>query len=451
MRDRQTKYDTSATVSRMDRHIGIDLKRRFQILLRFCRLIGENFTRHQCTLRAAALTYTTILSLIPVLAIAFAILKGLGAQNSLEPLLLKLAGDSRETIDRIIGYVNNTNFKSVGAIGVMALVITAISMLENIELAFNAIWGVKETRSPQRRFSDYLSVVVVGPILILVATSVTTTLQNQSLVQWLIQRTTLGGLVLFLFRLAPYLSIWIALVFLYLYIPNTRVRFRSALLGGVLAGTAWQVAQWAYFYFQIGVSGYNAIYGTLAALPIFLVWVYTSWLIVLFGVEVVCAHQRSGYMDILAPGYSGTGRAGQEEQALAVMIQICRHFHEGGKPPVASALANELRLRQDVVVDTLEQLEKAGYLTPTVGSEPGWLPARDPSVIEVCRLLTDLRGSAGANDDSPPALILAGDIIRQEADCCRSALRGVTLRDLSGRENGPLHGPATDARGSIPE
>lgn len=429
MTARQITHQTSAP-TQPDRRPGMNVRERLRTLTRLVLLLGDSFNRHQGLLRASALTYTTMLSLIPVLAIAFAILKGLGVQNALEPFLLRLAGDSRETIDRIIVYVNNTNFKSVGAIGLLALVVTVISLLGNIEMAFNSIWGVRETRTLQRRFSDYLSVVVVGPILILVATSMTTTLQNQWVVQQLIRQTYLGGMVLLVFRLAPYLSIWIALVFLYLYIPNTRVRFSSALVGGVLAGTAWQVAQWAYFHFQVGVAGYNAIYGTLSALPVFLVWVYTSWLIVLLGVEIVCVHQQRRHLDILAPPSGGSVRASAELCSLALLLQVCRHFREQGAPPVAPQLADELSLRHDLVAERLQALADLGYLVPTAGSEPGWLPAREPSTLLVSPLLASLRGENRVDDDSPAALRLAGRIFSREEECRRASLKDLTLRDL---------------------
>jgi len=410
------------------------MKGRLFALLRFCHFLKASFDLHQGPLRAAALTYTTALSLIPVLAIAFAILKGLGAQNTLEPLLHQLAGDSQETISRIIAYVNNTNFKSIGAIGLLALVITVISLLGSIEMAFNTIWGVSETRSLQRRFSDYMSVVMIGPILILVATSITTSLQNQWVIKWLIQRSYFGDAVLFIFRLAPYVSIWIALVFLYIYLPNTKVRFRSALLGGILAGTAWQVAQWAYFHFQYGVANYNAIYGTLAALPIFLVWVYTSWLIVLFGLEIVCTHQCRNYA--CAHLYSANAsQAAHEERALALMVQVCRHFQKGVPPPCAARLARELALRQDQAEETLETLAEQGYLVPTAGSEPGWLPAREPSEMEISQLLAALRGKTESRDTSPSVMVLAGNIIRQDAERSRVSLKSMTLHDLLTDEN----------------
>ncbi len=405
------------------------MKGRLFAFLRFCYLLSEEFSIHQGSLRAAGLTYISTLSMIPVLAIAFAILKGLGVQNALEPVLEQLAGDSEETIARIIAYVNNTNFKSIGAIGVLALVTTAISLLGNIELAFNTIWGVKETRPLQRRFSDYLSVVMVGPILMLVAMSITSSLQNQWVVKWLTQRAYFGKTILFAFSLTPYISIWIALVFLYIYIPNTRVRFRSALLGGVVAGTAWQVAQWAYFHFQVGVANYNAIYGTLAALPIFLVWIYTSWLIVLMGVEIVRLHQHRRYA-VTNFNADTESRAAAEERSLALLIQICKHFRRRGAPPVAARLADELALRQYQVEEILATLTDLGYVVSTAGNPPAWLPAREPSRMEIGWLLSDLRGSAESDDTSPPTMALAGNIIRRDAEYSLASLKATTVADL---------------------
>jgi len=408
---------------------GNGLQGRLSRFLRSCWQLSESFTVHQGPLRAAALTYTTILSLIPVLAIAFSVLKGLGVHNTLEPVLARVAGDSQETVGRVINYVNNTNFKSVGAIGLLLLILTVISLLGRIEEAFNAIWRVRETRTLQRRFSDYLSVVVVGPVLLLAAMSMTSSLQSQWLVQWLIQHTWLGGAILFLFRLLPYVSIWIALVFLYLYIPNTRVGFRSACVGGVLAGTVWQIAQWGYFHFQIGVANYNAIYGTLAALPVFLVWIYTSWLIVLLGVEVVYAHQhRCSVANRLFPASLDT--AAREQLSLALLLQASRHFHDGSGQPTMARLADELGVPAGILSEPLTSLLDHGFLVKTDGSEPGWLPAREPAAIAVGDVLAALRGGGAIPPDAPQALLRAGELVRRGMEGTQASLDGVTLHDL---------------------
>ena len=406
------------------------MKGRVFVFLQACYYLKASFTAHQGPLRAAALTYTTVLSLVPFLAIAFSVLKGLGVQHALEPLLREVAGESQEAVTRIIEYVNNTNARSLGAIGLLTLILTVVTLLESIEKAFNTTFGVRETRPLRRRISDYLSVVMVGPVLLLVATSMTSSLHSQWLVQWLIHRTWLGGTILLLFRLVPYVSVWVATVLLYVFIPNTRVRFRSAVLGGILAGTAWQIVQLCYFHFQVGVAKYNAIYGTMAAVPVFLVWIYTSWLIVLFGLEVVYAHQSRGWgAGGLLP--ARMDMAAREELALALLVQVNRHFRRGGDPPVSSLLAEELRVPLQRVDDVLEALAERGHLVPTAGSEPGWLPARDPAEVPVSEVLASLRGSAESGPGSAPALALAGEVIRRSWDGTRASIEGVTLHDLT--------------------
>lgn len=404
------------------------LKGRLFSFLRTIYSISTSFTAHQGPLRAAALTYTTVLSLVPFLAIAFSVLKGLGAQNALEPILQRVAGDSEETISRLVDYVNNTNVKSLGAIGLVLLILTVISLMGSIEEAFNAVWGVRETRSLQRRFSDYLSVVIVGPILLLAATSMTSSLQSQWILLWLIQNTYLGDAILLLFRFLPYLSVWIAMVFLYIFIPNTRIRFASAVTGGVIAGTAWELAQWGYFHFQVGVANYNAIYGTLAAVPIFLVWIYTSWLIVLYGLEIVFAHQHRGH------GISGSGAVrltatAREQLAVALLVQVGLHFQQGGTPPTAQLLADELNVPLLPLETVFDDLERLGYLVETSGGESGWLPARDPSEVPVSGVIGALRGVSDLSITTP-VLQLADDVIRQGWDGSRACLEGVTVRDL---------------------
>jgi membrane protein len=404
------------------------LKGHIYSFFQFIYFITTNFTSHQGHLRAAALTYTTVLSLVPFLAIAFSVLKGLGAQNALEPILQQVAGDSEETISRIIAYVNNTNMKSMGAIGLVMLIVTVISLMGSIEEAFNAVWGVRETRSMQRRFSDYLSVVIVGPILLLAATSMTSSLQSQWLLQWLIQNTYLGDAILMMFRLLPYLSVWIAMVFLYLFIPNTKIRFASAVTGGVIAGTAWELAQWGYFHFQVGVANYNAIYGTLAAVPVFLVWIYTSWLIVLFGLEIVFAHQHRGHGLTASSSFRLTATS-REELAVALLVQVSLLFQKGGKPPSAQFLADELNVPLLPFETVFDQLEQLGYLVESSGNDSGWLPARDPSEVFVSEVIGALRGDS-ALQATTPILQLAGGVVRQGWNGSQACLEGITIRDL---------------------
>jgi membrane protein len=405
------------------------LKGRLLDAVRACYRLGIAFAAHQGPLHSAALTYKTILSLVPFLAIAFAVLTGLGVQNALEPLLLQVAGDSEETVARIISYVNNTNVKSLGAVGLLLLVLTVISLMGSIEKAFNVVWGVRESRPFRRRFSDYLSVVVVGPILLLAATSMNSSLQSQWLVKWLIEHTFLGDTILLLFRMVPYLFIWLAMTFTYIFIPNTRVHPGSAVLGGVLAGTAWQLAQWGYFNLQIGMANYNAIYGTLAALPVFLVWVYTGWLIVLFGLEAVYAHQHRAACG-LQQGSAASSTSVREMLALAALLQVCRHFHAGTPPPATLQLADELGLPLCEMDELLEALQQLHLLARVSEDGIGWLPAHEPSTIMIDDVFTALRGRLPPKEEFAAACRPAVELFCREADSRRKTLHGLTLHDL---------------------
>lgn len=391
--------------------------------------IGGAFDAHQGFLRASALTYTTVLSMVPFLAIAFSLLKGFGVQDALEPMLQQVTGDSDVVVTRIISYVDNTNVKSIGVVGLLMLVFTVVSLLGTIEEAFNATYGVQENRPLQRRFSDYLSVVTIGPLLLLAATSMNSSLQSQWLVKWLIDNTYLGGTLLLLFRMAPYLFIWIAMTFLYLFIPNTRVRFRSAVFGGVLAGTAWQLAQWGYFYFQVGMTNYNAIYGTLAALPSFLVWVYISWLIVLFGLEVVYAHQHRASCT-RHPGttdYSGTTR---EMLALSALLLVCDCFHRAMKPPSSQQLGDELGIPVDDTEEILETLRMRHLVIRSCDNGFGWIPGREPSSLVLDEVISSLRGGLPPAEEFPAACGPALELLDRELAARREVLRGRTVLDM---------------------
>lgn len=356
----------------------------------------RDFFEDHCLLQASALSFTTILSIVPFFALTFAVLKGFGVQNLLEPLILnQVAAGSQEIVSKIVTYINNTNMKSMGTVGLFMLIITAISLLASVEESFNHIWGVREDRSLRQKFSDYLSVTLSAPLLTLAAVSITTSLENQTVVLWLLDREYLGDVLLAGARLFPYVSIWIALVFLYMFIPNTKVRFSSAMVGGILAGTVWQIAQWGYIHFQVGVGRYNAIYGTLALVPIFMIWIYTSWLIVLFGVEVVYAHQNRRSIRQECHGIP-LSHAFREELALSLLAECAADFLSRQNPRTLEQLTEGIHLPARQVRELLGDLEEEGFLARLAGDEPHWHPECDPNRLKVAEVLTRLRQRGGS-------------------------------------------------------
>jgi membrane protein len=268
------------------------LTQRQQKIWNISQTLVTKFIDDRCSTLASALAFSSMLSIVPFLAILFAILKALDVHTILAPMLLaNVAVGSQEIVTRILHYINNTHVGSLGAVGLIALFLTVMATLDNVEEAFNQICCVESGKAVHHKLRDYLIVIFAIPLLIALAVSITTSLQHQGIVQWFLGLPGLGSKLLL--RTVPFLSIWIALVCLYIFIPNRRIRFRHALTGALLAGTAWQLAQWTFLHFQLGVSRYNAIYGTLALLPAFMIWIYTSWMIVLAGMEIVWHLQNS--------------------------------------------------------------------------------------------------------------------------------------------------------------
>jgi membrane protein len=394
----------------------------------------QGFLDNRCPLQASALTYTTLLSLVPLLALMFAILKGLGVQNQLQPILLeKLSAGSEEIVQQVIGYIDKTDVKALGTVGLVSLLATAISLVGNIELALNRIWGVQRPRSLGRKFADYLSILLTCPILFVAALGLTSSIQNVSIVQWIVDLPGMSHLVLLLAVLSPYVLMWIALTFIYNYLPNTSVRLASAFYGGVIAGTLWQLAQWGYIHFQIGVGKYNAIYGAFAQLPIFLVWLYTGWNIVLFGAVISFAHQNPR-KEAKELSVSDAPYSFREELGLKLLWLIGKNFDEGKEPYSAEALAQKLAAPVKIVGEILEQHCRAGFLIPAAREpqEHIYLLAKPPEKLRLDVVIEAMR-QYGGNDlkikrvDEEDELKKTLDLI---AESRREALSHVTLRDF---------------------
>lgn len=277
----------------------VPARRSFFIrVLRIVILALRGFNEDNCSLRASALTFYSLLSIVPVFALAFGIAKGFGLEKILEKQILEKIPAQNEVVTNIINFshalLENTKGGVVAGAGVILLFWTVIKVLGNIERSFNEIWGIKRMRSISRRFADYLSVMLICPILLIVASSVTIFVAAQAgiLTKKIALLGVLAPLISFLLGFLPYTVIWVLFTFVYIFIPNTKVKFSAAVLAGIVAGTIYQVVQWVYVEFQIGVAKYNAIYGSFAALPLFLVWLQLSWRIVLFGAEISFAYQN---------------------------------------------------------------------------------------------------------------------------------------------------------------
>lgn len=264
---------------------SIDRKTR---LVQGARRLFASLVNNRCTTYAAALSFSSLLTLVPFLALLFTILKAFNVHTVLAGTILSNAtAGSHEIGTRILRYINNTRVTSLGVVGLGALFFSVMATLDTLEDAFNQICGLERGKHYHHKLRDYLIVILSLPLLLVLAASITTSLQHQAVTQWFFGLPVFGRLLLACFRLTPYLSIWIALVLVYKFIPNTRISLGNAVKGALLAGTVIQVAQWCYIHFQFGVSRYNVIYGTMALLPVFMVWIYTCWIVVLVGMELV--------------------------------------------------------------------------------------------------------------------------------------------------------------------
>lgn len=387
--------------------------------LRVVYLTLRGFHLDRCLLRASALTFMTGLSIVPLLAFVFAVAKGLGAYDVLlndviRPLLdqhlgggvegaAAIAGGSevRDALEQVLLLVQNTRVGSLGTFGLAILVYTVVKLLGSIEHTFNEIWGVHKSRSILRRLSNYLSIIVVVPILLTTAAAVTTSLQSQSILDYASRTLGLDLLVTYYARFGPFVAVWIGFTFVYMFMPNTRVRPSSAILGGLIGGALWQLAQVLHLRFQVGVANYNAIYSTFAALPIFMFWLYLSWTTVLLGAEVACAHQGE-------PAFRQVMRARNQDpaylEAVAVraMGRVAVTFLAGKPPLRVSVLAQELGVPERSVDDVLERLRDSGLVSlgeDPEGASPEVLPARDLSHIRLQDILDSLSG--GGDMDLP--------------------------------------------------
>ncbi len=255
----------------------------------------------------------------------------------------------------------------IAGIGVAVLFWTVMEVLNNIEISLNAIWKTNSQRTFARRVSDYLSFVLVAPVLLVISSSLTVMISQQ--VGFMSERFEIVGyfhsLILRLLRLSPYVVMWALFTFLYAFMPNTRVRIASAAVGGILAGTLYQIFQAAYIYFQVGMSKYNAIYGSLAALPLFLTWLQASWMIVLLGAEVSCAHQNVDWLEC-EPQVSGLNRTTRNLVALWAMQQIAKRFAEGARGSSMEELSRSGGLPILLVRQTLQELEASGLVAAAV-------------------------------------------------------------------------------------
>lgn len=340
---------------------------------------GRGFVEDDCYTKASALSFYSLLSIVPVLAVLFGIAKGFGFEKALELDINEKFAEQRELIHKLIefaySWLQNVQGGIIAGIGTVALLWTVLGLLSNIESTLNAIWKMPVSRSITRKITDYLAVMIICPLFLVASSSITVFLSTQiaETAQSNIIVEVVSPFLLFILKLFPFFLIWVLFTFVYLYLPNTQVYLRSAILAGIIAGTAFQLWQWIYIKFQIGASSYGAIYGSFAALPLFLIWLQISWLILLAGAELAYEIEN----DLFVP-FRRMIPLSTKAAALLITYRCIEAFVLGNPPQTDRSLANELGISLNHLHTLLKALQKERILSEVSFKDRsiGYQPAR---------------------------------------------------------------------------
>lgn len=366
-------------------------------VIRFVYAVLRDVTAGPLTLHAMGLVYVTILSLVPLLAVSFSVLKAFGFDRQLQPFLFQFLGPlgerGAELTQRVVDFVDNAQTNVLAGIGLLFLFFTAVSMAEQVEGSFNQIWRVDRPRSLVRRVSEYLSVILVGPVLMVTAMTLIATLRSTALMQE-ISGITGSGLSGPAGELVPYVLVCLGFSFVYWFVPNTTVRGSAALAGGLVGGVLWAGTGAIFAAFVVTAATTISIYATFAIVITALFWLYLCWLILLVGAQVAFYVQNGDYLRV---GYRQlvTGTGPQEQTALAVMLLVTTDFREGGGSTSIAQITRATGLPGLALSPVVARLEAAGLLVRT--ADERLLPKRDPGRIPLREIVHAVRHPAGAD------------------------------------------------------
>ena len=408
--------------------------------LRIIILAFRGYDEDRCLLRASSLTFYTLLSIVPVAAMFFGVAKGFGFERRLEKELFEKFAGQEEVLSQVINFSNSlleqTQGGLIAGIGLLVLFWSVLKVLGHIEMALNDIWGIKESRSWGRKFSDYLSIMLISPLLVLMSGSATVFIKTE--VTQITQKVELLGvispLIFSLLKFAPYVLIWALFTILYIIMPNTKVNFKAGLLGGVVAGTLYQIAQWGYISFQIGAAKYNAIYGSFAALPLFLMWLQISWWIVLFGAELSFANQNVDTYEYEPDSLKVSPRF-KKLLALQIAHLLIKKFENGDRPLTDSQISAQLEMPIRLVHNLLFDLVESGLVSEIktkADKKFAYQPARDINQLTIQSVLEALDHKG--TEDIPVAMTeeyqALTDALHEFSEAMESSPANKLLKDI---------------------
>lgn len=360
------------------------------------------FNKERLANKASALTYSTLLAIVPILAIVFAIARGFGFEQLMESQVMQGFGGNTETVQYILKFVNSTIAETKNGIfigiGLVMLFWSVLVLINNMEITFNQIWQVKKARSVYRKTTDYLSMLLLMPILIVLSSGLSIFIGT--MVKNFEDYTLLAPLGKFLIRMIPFVLTWCMFTALYIFMPNTKVKFKHALISGILAGSAYQAFQYLYIGSQMSVSRYNAIYGSFAALPLFLLWVQISWTICLIGAQLTFASQNVSNFSF-DKDTRHISRRYRDFIAVLILSRIVKRFAQNETPYTAPELGEQYQIPIRLVHQTLYQLQEIHLIhevaTDEKSEEIGYQPSMDIHQLSV-GLLLDRLDKHGSED-----------------------------------------------------
>ena len=412
-------------------------KRQFFIIkaIRILFLSIKGFINDNCQLKASALTFYSLLSVVPVAAMVFGIAKGFGFEERIRYLLESNVADPHQEeiinwiVDFAVKYLETTPGGQIAGIGFAILLWAVMKVLGNIEDSFNDIWEVKRSRSFIRKFSDYISLLLLS-VLFLVSTSGMVVFISQQIQGFTLFRFV-SPVAVFLF---PYLIIWIVFTMLLYIMPNKRVKFSAALFGGIISGTMFQILQYAYIHSQMWVSKYNAIYGSFAALPLFLIWIQLSWLIVLYGAELSFAYQNYRSFEFDADIKRISYRY-KRLMYLLIVHHIVRRFEEGEEPVSTMSLSLNLKLPIRLVNELVYELVESKVLSEVgidSGKEVLYQPALDINKLSITKVveMVESRGRSDFHFYETPELNHLRNVLKRFDEILRESEEDILLKDL---------------------
>jgi len=378
-------------------HIGGFLGWLLKVLRVFI-VSGQDFIEDKCSLRASALTYYSVLSLVPILALFFGIAKGFGLDENLRQNIMESTNQNQEMFIYLFDFAEKTldNAKGglVAGIGIVVLLYTILNTLSLIEESFNAIWRVKQARTLMRKFTDYLSMMLLAPFMLIFSSSITVFLSTnlKTVAEKTGVDTVIGPVLDFALQLAPLFVIWLLFLSVYMIMPNKKVDFKGAFFAAVVSGSAYYGFEWAYITFQVGVSKYNAIYGSFAALPLFLVWLQISWTLVLFGAELSFAYSS---MDELVLEHRKKEPSSYERLKVSVIIltELVKHYEDPKPFRSVKEISESTELPQHRINSIIEDLVQLNLVvTKEENNQMVYQPARDKDQLTIAFVIESLLG-----------------------------------------------------------